>query len=707
MDLLEKESKYENSNDLSSLQRLVDELTSKEVSVLQLIDDSSGVITLNEQDYSYIEKLCRASLSINNEYFLTHNMPMTFDFLYIQSYVIREHFLHCRINYQSVAQKYQCYIRQTRAAKTSASEIDTLDLDEKYTVPLSGEQLETDWNHLKEMTIDKLYHGCRLLTQIALILKDKQDDRSADNIYDFIESTDDNADLHQQLKLHEVKNFKLCHIDSVRRLYATSTQGFEHLFTDVHHSLRVSLSPESDKEFTSTLTVALINVDHDNDIDKINRIIEEITKFLNELKEVEDTLLQYSNQSLRIICEQCISENPILSLTPDYVKCENYVSVNVHLIKVRSVLQERIIDINEKARKSLWHEQFDTSSFSNTEQQENRFQKCLNEENRPVLENQHSNNAGEELDLFGSDKNNVPYGDVLREDLLSSENYMSTERYQTTTRTTDDPNPFQMDCEDTNEYAILFELVIKVVPLLTSTFIQEIHVQRQKKEEAEVVPLTKPQRFAIAPLDGKIESRLWKCEKLFEQLRKLFQEKKYDSNTYAVIDADKIFLNFSDDNTPLPRRMKFEYKILEKSSLVEVEFHFQTKTFRYFVTSNAKTSTIIDRFIHDNNLQLLSVDIYLNFTDEFGKCITGETIADLSSEKLIKITVTEETTDTSTLCEVTLRVNEGEYSVYRINASLIRETFLFSTFFLDSTGNSLDTIYFYPDQIWLNYFIYP
>jgi hypothetical protein len=162
LDVLEENVKRENNNGCIPIRNLVNELTSKEISVLQIMDDNAGVITLSDQDYSYIEKLCKASLISQDEYFPTTNMSLTFDYLYVQSYIIRKYFLHRRINYRHISQKYQCYIRRASGAALTTHDIEIFNLDEKYTVSLSNQQLNTDWNHLKEMPLDKLYHGYNL-----------------------------------------------------------------------------------------------------------------------------------------------------------------------------------------------------------------------------------------------------------------------------------------------------------------------------------------------------------------------------------------------------------------------------------------------------------------------------------------------------------------------------------------------------------------
>jgi hypothetical protein len=654
--------KCENNKNFQPIRRLTDELSSKEVSILQVIDNDAGVITLNDQDYSYIEKLCQASLISKDEYFPTLNTSTTFDFSYIQSYIIRKHFLRCRIDYQHIIQKYQCYVRRTPGKTTVTDGMETLDLDEKYTVALSNEQLETEWNHLKEIPLDKLYHSYNLFRQIIFMLKDQKNDRSTDDLYTFIESIDDNNGLRQQLEQYEVKNFKLCYIDHVRKLYETSIRGFEHLFTDVSPLLRVPINTQLNTELTKKLETSLVNSNYDNKIEKINQTIQSITNLLNDLKEIEDILQQQSIQSLTSTCTIMSVENPILKDIPENIKCENYVALSIHLIKIRSTLQEKIININEKENKILWHEDFSPNSQWRATQQENCFQNYLNVENGITTVNQQNNiNDEGSWDFLQMNVDNPNYDGMPENDVFNDEPTL----VQSNPITTTDNSGFQeIDIEGVPEYSTLLQLVIKIVPLTTSTFIQRIHDKQQQKEEIESIPLTKIQKFAIAHPDGKVGSHGWRGEKLYEQLRKLFTEKKYDTKTLGIVDKDQIFMDFLNPDSQLPPRLMLDYKIIEKTSLIQIQFQFQTNTFEYFATSDANISTIIHRFISDSNLQPKSPEIYFVFSDEFGKCINGETIADLSVDKLVKIIVIEANVNNDTLCEVIVHPNEGKDFLY-------------------------------------------
>ena len=58
-----------NSHGIGLLRNLINELTSKSISILQIAQDNTGVITLNDDACSWIEQLSRASLA-TDEYFL-------------------------------------------------------------------------------------------------------------------------------------------------------------------------------------------------------------------------------------------------------------------------------------------------------------------------------------------------------------------------------------------------------------------------------------------------------------------------------------------------------------------------------------------------------------------------------------------------------------------------------------------------------------
>ena len=82
---MEKEFNNNPNHTHGALKDLINDITSKQVSILQVANDNTGVISLNEKDCQWIEQLSQASL-INDEeqYFITSNSRLKFDFIYVE-----------------------------------------------------------------------------------------------------------------------------------------------------------------------------------------------------------------------------------------------------------------------------------------------------------------------------------------------------------------------------------------------------------------------------------------------------------------------------------------------------------------------------------------------------------------------------------------------------------------------------------------------
>ncbi|CAF3288496.1 unnamed protein product [Rotaria sp. Silwood2] len=108
LELLEKELKNDPNDNRTVLKSLVYDIVSKDVSILQIARDNTGVITLTADDVLWLSKLSRASLITDTEniFEIKENL-LKFDFRYIQSYIVRTHLLSCRINFRHIVQKYQ------------------------------------------------------------------------------------------------------------------------------------------------------------------------------------------------------------------------------------------------------------------------------------------------------------------------------------------------------------------------------------------------------------------------------------------------------------------------------------------------------------------------------------------------------------------------------------------------------------------------
>ena len=657
LDLLEKELNHDGNSHVRALKNLVNDLTSKDVSILQIARDSTGVITLNEKDIRWIEKLARSSL-VNNEegYRHTAETRFEFDLVHVQSYVIRTHLLLCRINYRHIAQKYQCRVRATRTAASN----ETVELGENYLERLRQQQLDTDWNHLKQTPLDALHQATQLLRQIALMLKNNNDeDQSRMPLSDFIRTVAADSDLLKQWEQCKIKDFLLCYIDHVRELYDESISDFRHLFTDVSHLLRTSLDRESDAAVFNMLQATLIDVDYADDVDKIKSTIQTITDLLNQLRAIEDTLLQQSTRSLSETCQYVDVVSPILALIPDDLKCEHYVPFSIHLIRTRAILQERAVNIEEKETKR-WQANFD--QIPKESKQENRYHGYLNANDSTsgseITEGNLNSDDWELVPMTVDDSQTTRNQSFLFDD--DDDDDLPDRKRSPTTTTATRGIPFDRQRID---YVALFEFDVKWTPLTSSSLFDQIHQTRQSPATPSEV-ITRAQKFVVTYPDGKSQSYLLKSERLFDKLRSIFHEKNYDLNALAVVDKDAILVDFTNDATRRTHAVSLEYSIIDRANLLLVQFSFHEQSFECRATSDARIRHVIDRFIEQRNEQGTSPTRCLCFFNSYGRTIDAVTIGELVNttphkEKTIAITVVEEDAEKNSLCQITLRTKQG------------------------------------------------
>ncbi|CAF1513265.1 unnamed protein product [Adineta ricciae] len=652
--LLEQEVNNDaNTHVVGALQKLINNLTSKEVSIVQIVRDNTGVITLTDQNCSWLEQLSRATLiTETNEYFQQIDTPLNFDFLYLQSYIIRTYLLLCRINYEHIIQNYQCHIRRTQQNTTN----EVFDLDKDYCAQLSDQQLENNWSYLKEMYLDKLYHGHNLLRQIAIKLHHQQENVSQMYLYEFIQTFDHEKKFYEQIHQNEIKDFQLCYFDHIRQLYANSICDFQHLFTDVSQILRTPIPIELEIELGRMLQAVVISVDS---IDEIKSTIQTVTDLLNDLRDNEYFLQRQWAESLTETCELLSIKNTVLNYVSAGIKCENYVPLCIYLIRMRSTLQERTVNIEEKESKQ-WNESMISDSV---EQQPNRFREYLNQSTEP-----------DEPPPTPIDPEPFEWPNIDPTDVDPTAEFMSNSTNGEHRPEPAHPRPLPNLLEETFESFSLFELTVALVPLSTSKLFEKIHDQN---EQPTATDLKKGLRFTVTDLNEKAAARLWRSENLCQKLREFFKQEKLDENLLGVIDQNKIFLDFSNDSCQLPKQICQEYRIIRKDSLFTVQFQFRENQFDYFMTSDGDISVIINRFIADQNIEPSSEGIYLCFFDEQGKSIENETIADLSKRlknpetKTIPIIVIEENLNTKSLSQVTLRTeqNQERIGLFRSDAN--------------------------------------
>ncbi|CAF4418960.1 unnamed protein product, partial [Rotaria sp. Silwood2] len=656
LDLMENELNKNQNHTVDSLRTLIKELTSKNVSILQVVNDNTGVIHLNDRDCLWIDQLSQASLIFNDEqYFITSDSRFTFDFVYIQSQIIRTYLLYCRINYRHIIQKYQCHTNRT---KTTTTDDEHLDLDEKYLVRLNDEQLEKEWNYLKDILLDKLYDTYKLLRQIALTLKTQQNDFSSNYLFEFVRMTDKDNDILRQLEKYEIKDFQLCYIDHVIEIYGESVSGFQHLFTDMPPLLRIHIDSQLNDKLVQNLNENIINIDYNNNVDKIQTTIQTITTFLNELKDIEDELQQQSTHSLTETCGFLAIENSILSWIPDKIKCENYVDVYIHLIRTRSKLQEQKFNIEEQKMK-LWDESFNADESQ--EKQGSRFQQYLNPhyDKQKSNENETTNKSNDDWQLPEIDTNETTPNVTNEHNLHNNDPYVNQ------------PLPNSNDLPEENiQYTSLMKLNFKAISCISSSLSQQIHKYR-KEPLTEPTTVTRPPKYTIIHPNGESKSALWKRENICEQFKKLFDDKKYNYDLYIVVDKNEMFFDFTKNNYLLADPSILEYHIIEKQFLIQTKIYFRTQMKEYLTTSKCNVSTMIHHFIDNEQLKSLSTDIILCFFDEYGKCINDGIINDLCKPdcKTVSIFVTEETSNGNTLYELALQDKNDENQIINLFCS--------------------------------------
>ncbi|CAF4283555.1 unnamed protein product, partial [Adineta steineri] len=470
-----------------------------------------------------------------------------------------------------------------------------------------------------------------------------QENISQMNLYDFIRTFDHEQNFQRQIEQYEIKDFQLMYFDHIYQLYTNSISNFQHLFTDVSQLLRTPIEIQLDNELSEMLQGATLSVD---DIDRIKILIQTITDLLNDLRTNEHFLQRQWTDSLKETCSILAIENSILNLIPDGIKCENYVALCIHLIRMRTILQEQMVNIEEKETKQ-WDENINNKPI---DQHPNRFSNYLNDIS---IENDVSKNSVETddkdiwLDIPGYTSTNPIVDDICFDDHVKE-------------------TPVPQPTTTTFDYESLFQLDVKPVPLTISILFEQIH---NHKEESIMIDLKKALKFSITHPDGKVASSFWKGENLFHKLREMFKKEKYDENIFVIIDKNDILLDFLNESTPVPKRMSQEYFIIQKESLFQIEFRFQDNNFKYFVSSNVKIPSIIQRFLTDYNIKPSSDENYLCFFNEHKRTIENETIADLIKQtnnpesKTIPIIITENNLNTSLLYQITLRTKQNQEQI--------------------------------------------
>ncbi|CAF4244673.1 unnamed protein product, partial [Rotaria magnacalcarata] len=575
---------------LGPLKDIINEFLQREISILQISTANMGVITLNKIACQWIERLSRASLENENDYFLRMNSPLKFNFLYVQSYLIRTYLLYCRINYQHIKGKYQCYIKRKISMTTIGDEF--VDGDNNNT---DAERLSIDeWNHLDEKNLDQLQNELNFLQRIIDVIKNSEENHSSMKLSEFVRNTNYDDRFAQQFEQYRIKDFSLSRIKNVYQLYEKSMNQFQHAYINISHLLRILLDKKLSDQLDEKLTETFIASDNQNNKEELQNNIQTITAFLNDLKAIEDMLAGQWAQSFVETCECLSIENSITKLIPKEIKCENYVPLCMKLIEMRTRLQERTIDIEEKTVE-LWNSRFDvqdTDLSNNNNNNNNNFQAF-----RQAFQNQ-----DDELLIITPN----PTGDLP----INSVNVMDeidkiTASFDTSEKPTE---PLTNDPGETISYDTLFKFEIRPISLSPSVLFETSRTQANELASRE-----SSKRFDVIFKEGKPEKHFCKPEKFYEKLGKIIESKKYDFSTTAIITPDHVSIDFrtKNENKPLPI-IEAEYRVVDKSLLIPIILEYENKDFNYFALAEATIVTILSHFIVDQQLQFTSEN-YLCF----------------------------------------------------------------------------------------------
>ncbi|CAF1180009.1 unnamed protein product [Adineta steineri] len=600
---------YGDTLELGPLKPIINELSEREISILQITEENHGVITLNDVDCQWIEQLSRSSLENDQDYFLKLNTPLKFNFLYVQSYLIRKYLLYCHINYEHIKEKYQCYIKRKISMTTNNFNGDENDLDMDYYSSIADE-----WNHLEHKTFDQLQNEFNFLQRIIGEVKDSLEDYSSMKLSEFVQNT--NYD-------QKIKDFPLSQIKYIRQFYQKSIYNFQHAFINVSHLINVPLDKQLSDELDHILKSSFISSNNPTKKEEFQAKIRMITEFLNDLKEIEDSLARQWTDSLIETCGIFCIENPIVELLPTEIKCKNYIPLCLKLIKIRSQLQEQMIDIEEKSI-DLWNAHFDIQVINQSN--ENSFQ------------------------VFR-----------YKDDSLSSFNTNQSSTIETTSadlidwwEIIDIPSKSQVVDDRTS----LFTLKITSISLSPSVLFE--NCRKQAEQWASKIPNS---RLVVTLKDGKQAKYFCKPEKFYEKLKKIFEEKKYDYNTTAVIDSNQLYVDFMklNDNNSLPIIVS-EYYVVEKQFLIPILLEYENNQFKYFAKATATLTSILNRFILDQQWKFTSPQNYFNVFDSLGRYISEDSLINkiyrYNEQSPVHLQILQCNEDEKNICEVSLTTSQ-------------------------------------------------
>ncbi|CAF4800538.1 unnamed protein product, partial [Rotaria sp. Silwood2] len=130
------------------------------------------------------------------------------------------------------------------------------------------------------------------------------------------------------------------------------------------------------------------------------------------------------------------------------------------------------------------------------------------------------------------------------------------------------------------------------------------------------------------------------------------------------IDPNQVLLDFMkvnvNDSLPI---IESEYRVMEKDLLIRIILEFEDNQLEYFATTEAKLTSILSRFILDQQLKFILPENYFSVFDSLGRYITEDcqinTIYRSDEQSPIRIRILQCKQDTNICCELTLITSQG------------------------------------------------
>lgn len=607
----------------SLFKNLIHQLTSGEISILQIVQANTGVISLTKEDCSRLEELSRASLE-SDEYFLRSQSPRNFNFLHVQSSLIRSYLLVCRINYRHIAQKYPFHTPRQPAQSSST----------ECVYP----ELEDEWNHLKDLPLDRLASSCNLLQRIDDLLKGATIETSSGMyLYESLRKIDQQNEWIQQCEQNQIKDFPLVQLQLIRGFFEKIMNDFQHLFVNVPQILRMPIESKWNSQLDEQFHQLFNPSNSKQTKEKLEESIRMINNLLDEFEETKESLLSQASQSLKLTCQNVNFESPIVQYIPEEIKCQNYIPVATKLTEIRSKLQENIQQIEEEDA-YLWDATFE----SETPEKFTVFQRFKNPDMNSTVTTGDSLIFDDSIaDLLQIDHETRPETNVL---LLDFDDPIVP---------TTAPKKF--------ENSSLFELTIKALPLIRSRLVEEIRKEMQTMNGGTSESL----HYTVIYPDQKSGKGLWKVVNLLSKLNEKFDRRKYPPNQFAMIDQYDMFVDWkTTDQHRLNPLNSTEFRIVENIRSINVILQWKEEQIEYFVTDQCRISSIIKRFIIEKELNLKLDEIILTLFDELGRCIEEDSAIDkiyrMNDTNIVGIRIHQCENDRMELGEITFASKEGK-----------------------------------------------